>query len=475
MSKKRGKHDSEKPSEQESPELSTDESTELSPPNNPADVERDGAEPPSTPVEPKVADALAEESEQSAATTEAVSRVSDEQIQAAALAAATRPSPHAKKGEDSVSRADALKSTGEAVPPKVATGGRSWLALLALVLAFVACAGVAALVYMDRDIQYYLEHRSYPDAEQQLASDLQSLAGRLESSNSALREELSALSPLAESQVQFEERLRATGEKLDQNSQSLQSQLNELQRTSRDDWQLAEVEYLLRLANQRLLTEGSISGVEALLTSADRIVRDLDNVSLFPVREALAADLVAIRAVPRVDSEGVYLQLAALAEQAMALPLLPVDGYQIAGTAPAEVVVAEEQPLLQRLWVRGQASLERFTQYFRLNTHRSEPLQELLTPDEEVYLRQNLRLMMEQAQLALLKGQQRVYDASLRASLDWLERYFSYNSQASVSMVKQLQQLQSLQLSPDLPDISGSLKAIKAFNEQLHRREEAAQ
>ncbi|MCL6416133.1 uroporphyrinogen-III C-methyltransferase [Aestuariirhabdus sp. Z084] len=503
MSKKRGKEGSKQATEQESTALSTDQTVDESAAVSDANQQPETAEPRAedsgapdagnesreSPAEPQSGSSVAGNGEPDNSSdepasqedaVEAISRVSDEQIQAAAAAAATRPSPHLKQSEASVARA--ASATASTANPSIATGGRSWLALIALLLALVACLGVLALVYMDRDIQYYLQHRAYPETEQQLETELKDLATRVDSRHSELSQELEqkfeGLASLPDAQQQLQDQLAATDQTLTQNSERLQRQLQELQRTSRDDWQLAEVEYLLRLANQRLLTEGDVGGVEALLASADLIVRNLDNVSLFPVREALAADLVAVRAVPKLDQEGVYLQLAALADEAMRLPLLPVGGYEMAPQETedaAQQTTTEEAPLWQRLGSRMQQSFSRFKQYFRLNTQRSEPLQELLTPNEEVYLRQNLRLMMEQAQLALLKGQQRVYDASLSSSLDWLQQYFSYNNQASLSMVQQLEQLQSLQLNPELPDISGSLKAIQAFNEQLHRREEAGQ
>ncbi len=412
---------------------------------------------------------------------EQVSMISDESIQAAAQAAATKASPHLRNSDSSISRASAPQpGSGSAdIGTTENSGGRSLVNWLALLLALLACLGVAALVYMDRDIQYYLQHRSHPETDKQIQGQLQAMATKFDDSTNGLRAELGVLSNFGATQDQLRNELAETkiklvetSKQLKQSNESLQRQLQELQRTSRDDWLLAEVEYLLRLANQRLLTEGDLQGVESLLVSADRIVRDLDNVSLFPVRDALAHDLAAIRAVPAIDEEGTYLQLAALSDQVMQLPLLAVGGFQIDAAKEQEIVA--EMTVWQRLLERAMNGLERFKQYFRLNTNRSEPLQELLTPNEEVYLRQNLRLMMEQSQLALLKQQQGVFDVSTASSLEWLRRYFSYNDQMTRSMIMQLEQLQSLKLNPQLPDISSSLKAVKEFNETLHRREEAA-
>ena len=104
------------------------------------------------------------------------------------------------------------------------------------------------------------------------------------------------------------------------NSQS--NRLRELSTTTRNDWLLAEAEYLMRLANQRLVTERSTKNPVALLNTADEILRDLDEVDLFPVRKSLAEDITVLQMVVDVDREGLFLRLGALSDQLVKLPLL---------------------------------------------------------------------------------------------------------------------------------------------------------
>jgi uroporphyrin-3 C-methyltransferase len=108
-----------------------------------------------------------------------------------------------------------------------------------------------------------------------------------------------------------------------QGLQSVETQLaeqgRELARFSgndRETWLLAETGHLLRLANQRLVMAGDPVAAQALLHGADAVLRDLNDPSLHAVRAAVAADVAALRAIPKVDVEGIYLRLAALIEQA---------------------------------------------------------------------------------------------------------------------------------------------------------------
>ena len=95
-----------------------------------------------------------------------------------------------------------------------------------------------------------------------------------------------------------------------------QKELARFSASDRDSWLLAEAGHLLRLANQRLVMAGDPVAAQALLNSADAVLRELDDASLHTVRAAIAADIASLRAVPRVDVEGIYLRLAALLEQA---------------------------------------------------------------------------------------------------------------------------------------------------------------
>ena len=102
---------------------------------------------------------------------------------------------------------------------------------------------------------------------------------------------------------------------LQQFSQQLNAQNKQIAAFSANDhesWLRAEAQYLLRLANQRVVMARDTDSALALLDSADGILRQLDDVSLHDVRAAVAAEQAALRAVPKVDVEGIYLRLSAL-------------------------------------------------------------------------------------------------------------------------------------------------------------------
>ncbi|WP_305856222.1 uroporphyrinogen-III C-methyltransferase [Balneatrix alpica] len=245
-------------------------------------------------------------------------------------------------------------------------------------------------------------------------------------------------------------------------------QMRALTSTSRTDWQLAEIEYLLRLANQRILTEGTASGALALLQSADAILRELDDVSVYPVRKALAEDLAKLEAIPKLDVEGSFLRLAALNQQVDQLSLLPVTDQETIPTLLKEVAGEEAAASwgasLSEAWDKAWRKLNELVVVHK----RDGEVQPLLSPQEHFYLQQNLHLMLEQAQLALLQGKQQAYDASLDKALEWIPRYFNQEQAATQALLQGLKELRQLQVAPQLPDISNSLNTLKAYLKAIH-------
>jgi len=265
-----------------------------------------------------------------------------------------------------------------------------------------------------------------------------------------------------DSQAADQELLQAIQQRLDSHNKRLLS----LSTTSREDWLLAEAEYLLRLANQRLLMERGTRGAQALVQAADDILHKLDDVELFPVRKALAKDLNALKLAGHVDREGLYLRLAVLAEQVETLLPLAPQSEQSVSVETSEVPVTGEgfwSTLTQGI---GNA-LQKLGAYVRIRQHR-EPVQPLLSPEHAVYLSQNLRLMIERAQLAMLREESKIYVHSLDQARRWLGEYYALNEQTPV-LQQELKTLRDLPVAQPLPNISGSLAQLKAYIERLHK------
>jgi len=221
----------------------------------------------------------------------------------------------------------------------------------------------------------------------------------------------------------------------------------------RDDWLLAEAQYVLRLANQRLLMAGDTAGAAALLGNVDSILLQLDDARLHEVRAAVAADLTALRAVSRVDVEGIYLRLAGLMEQVGALVIFQPPGR--AGQAAAE----PEPNWRGRLRQGYEAALEKLSSYIVIR-RRDLPVEALMDPQWEGLVRQNLRLLLEQAQIALLSGNQMLYRESLQRARQWVGEFTAADETAAQAISAEISLLAEIAIATSMPDVSRSVMAL---------------
>ena len=245
--------------------------------------------------------------------------------------------------------------------------------------------------------------------------------------------------------------------------------------TTTDDWRLAEVEYLLRLANQRILISKDAQTALNLLQAADQIVLELGNPQLFTLREAIANDSAAIAMVGELDLDGVFLKLAAQARQIDKLLLLRVPEFtsqpappihNLAGASELAAPVSLTESWLARLQEIAQSTWAELKSLVVIQ-QRGSDIKPLLPPEQQYYLRNNLRLLINQAQLALLDGRAIPYRESLTEAVSLLENYFPLEQAANQQMVSELAALAAVTVTADYPDVSDSLLAIKAvFAEQ---------
>lgn len=239
--------------------------------------------------------------------------------------------------------------------------------------------------------------------------------------------------------------------------------------TGRADWLMAEAEYLLRLANQRLYMERDFQGALIILKAADSVLTELDEPAAFPVRKQLAREITKLEGIAKVDRVGLFLKMEALIEQIESLdqnlffkdsPLLE----QTQAMEPEPMGTAEDATWRDRI----DAALERLEKYFVIH-RRDEPVEPLMAPDQIYYLQQNLRLMLEQAQLALLDGNQAIFESSLQKAERWIVKYFVAKDPVTKALLSNLSELRGSEIDPELPDISQSLRALKGLMENIYK------
>lgn len=250
---------------------------------------------------------------------------------------------------------------------------------------------------------------------------------------------------------QFQQAL--TDLQLRSNSQG--RRLAELGSTTRSDWLLAEAVYLTRLAAQRLQTERRTKNSLALLSNADQILQELDDPDLTPARSAMAADITALRLAGEVDVEGIYLELNSLVDSIDQLSILSAPAQSEAEQQSAAESI-EESPTPESVL---EGFSQQLAQLIRVR-QRSQPIEPMLQPEEATLVRQNIRLMLEQAQSALLREQQVIFSRSIGKAQSWLVQYFQLNPSAQV-LSDRLSELAKAQVVQQLPEINTSLEAIE--------------
>jgi uroporphyrin-3 C-methyltransferase len=202
-----------------------------------------------------------------------------------------------------------------------------------------------------------------------------------------------------------------------------------------------------------------VVAAKALLSSADSILKELNEVTLYDVRAAVAADLAAVRAVPRRDVQGMYLALAALIEQADKLVIFQM---------PEKVARAAVEPAegwQGRLQQGYEAALLKLSDYIIIR-RRDVPIDALMDPQWEGLVRQNLRMLLEQAQVALLSGNELLFRESLERARHWLSEFFVSDEAAASALAEEISVLQEARIAVDMPDISRSLAAVDAALKQ---------
>ena len=243
---------------------------------------------------------------------------------------------------------------------------------------------------------------------------------------------------------------------LQRSQQRLGQQLQQLQGEERTDWKLEEAQYLLRLASLRLLAAQDVSAAREMLEAVDNILRDQPNSGVFEVREALAKVQAELAALPEVDRAGIYLQLAALQDQVDQLVALPVPEFD---PQPAESAEGAEQGS------RIDRILARLQRYVRVDFQRGKVITPLLDEAEMQRIHRTLRLTLEQAQWAALRGQGEVYRQSLERAGEVLEEFFELENPRVQAMQSQLSKLAEREVNLTPPDIAPIQRELAQYIE----------
>jgi uroporphyrin-3 C-methyltransferase len=291
-----------------------------------------------------------------------------------------------------------------------------------------------------------------------LRADLSGNLGQLERKTRELEEQLGALEAARLSdRTQFDE-LRGQDQQLSGRLNDIESRVERLaapvSEPEAPDWRLAEVEYLLRVANQQVTLARNPVAALAALAEADKLLLTIDRPGLQPLRQQLADDILALTAVPKADVEGLALRLGSLSKRVDSLPLAGQERGSLAATGETEKVGG---------WARLKARIgDFFSSIFSVHKATGSPVP-MLSAEESFFLRRSLELELQAARIAALSGETSAYKASLDSAVSWTEKYFNPDDASVRAFVSALGELGDRKIEVELPDVSGSLQALTAI------------
>jgi len=224
---------------------------------------------------------------------------------------------------------------------------------------------------------------------------------------------------------------------------------------SRDEWTLAEVEQILLVASQQLQLAGNVKAALIALEAADARLARSDRPQLTEMRRVIAEDIERLKSSPFVDVTGIGLKLDRIIASVSGMPLAMQTRPEAMHSEANKPGAEGWRQMIDELWsdLLGLVRIERI----------DAPEKPLLAPEQSFFLRENLKLRLLGARLALLARDQATYQADLSEASQWLRHYFDADAATVVSSIEAIDQLSKSDIVIELPDVGASLDAVRNY------------
>jgi uroporphyrin-3 C-methyltransferase len=246
-----------------------------------------------------------------------------------------------------------------------------------------------------------------------------------------------------------------------------------------DEWALSEIDQVLSTASQQLQLAGNVQGALIALQNADKSLSRADKPQFITIRRAIARDMDRLKAFPSVDVTGIALRLDSVISQIDNLPLLSDEKPVIPVTQPKKShrapIQASDSPTKRSSagadWFAGLQDKwdswtnEMWTEVKQLIRVRTvdNPEALLLSPTQAYYARENLKLRLLNARLALLSRNESAFRSDLIAAQDTISKYFDTRSKQTQTVQVLLKQVQGSNLALEMPTLAESLNAVRSY------------
>lgn len=273
---------------------------------------------------------------------------------------------------------------------------------------------------------------------------------QLESANKATQNKI----------AQVEELINAKSHEL----VGLQSQINKVSAQANaqqpTDWLFSEADFLLNNALRKLVLDNDVDTAVSLLKLADETLAKVNNSQSAAIRSAINQDLKQLLSVAGVDQNAVMQKLSQLANTVDELPVLDVNFGDDQNATKLSDSLSD--------WAENaEKSATSFLNHFiRISPKHGADRKELLAPNQDIYLRENIRLRLQLAIMAVPRQQNELYKQSLEAVASWIRSYFDTNAEVTQSFLKSVDELSELSIYVDVPS---QLQSLSMLDKYLNR------
>jgi uroporphyrin-3 C-methyltransferase len=284
---------------------------------------------------------------------------------------------------------------------------------------------------------------------QEVKFDTTQLA-QLESANKATQDKI----------AQVEELINAKSHEL----VGLQSQINKVSAQANaqqpTDWLFSEADFLLNNALRKLVLDNDVDTAVSLLKLADETLAKVNNSQSAAIRSAINQDLKQLLSVAGVDQNAVMQKLSQLANTVDELPVLDVNFGDDQNATKLSDSLSD--------WAENaEKSATSFLNHFiRISPKHGADRKELLAPNQDIYLRENIRLRLQLAIMAVPRQQNELYKQSLEAVASWIRSYFDTNAEVTQSFLKSVDELSEVSIYVDVPS---QLQSLSMLDKYLNR------
>ena len=273
---------------------------------------------------------------------------------------------------------------------------------------------------------------------------------QLESANKATQDKI----------AQVEELINAKSHEL----VGLQSQINKVSAQANaqqpTDWLFSEADFLLNNALRKLVLDNDVDTAVSLLTLADETLAKVSNSQSAAIRSAINQDLKQLLSVTGIDQNAVMQKLSQLANTVDELPVLDVNFGDDQNATKLSDSLSD--------WAENaEKSATSFLNHFiRISPKHGADRKELLAPNQDIYLRENIRLRLQLAIMAVPRQQNELYKQPLEAVASWIRSYFDTNAEVTQSFLKSVDELSEVSIYVDVPS---QLQSLSMLDKYLNR------